>query len=556
MRRHPPRSAGAYALLLAASVAVLSAGFTPGLAAAAGAPAPAPSGSASPGTGPSQGASGGTDKSIGPATPGEVGCSLPTNLDEVTGMVATDKGIAVIEGHNDNPSNVRISTLDAACKATVTNYTGPDPLDPQDLALGSDGAFWVADIGDTQDGDPSRERIAVEKAPAGGGKATIYRFQYPGGVSLDAQAMLLDKGDVPIILAHESGGKTGIYKPATPLQADITENLPQMTKLGEFTPAKTDTANPKGPIGQQLVTGAAKSPDGKHVVIRTMSDAYEYEVGADGDVAKAITTGKPAVTPLPNEPQGEAISYTADGTKFITLSVMPDDATKTPTLLTYARYVPPPPAPETPTEPEAPAEEQGFLQKLSFSEMTRIVAAVGVVGLVLAIAGIIGIRRARRRRREEEEYDDYDDYDDDPRPRRGRGRGRDDGYGGLREPAYSGGYDDQGGYGDQGYGGNSYGSGGYGANGYGGQGGYADAGYGGQGGYVDPGYGAQGGYADPGYGAQPQQYGDYGGQGGYVDPTYGGQPQQYGDYGGQQGQYGGYGYEEDFDPLHDPHRRR
>jgi hypothetical protein len=383
-----------------------------------------------------------------------VGCSLPTNLNEVTGMVAIDKGIAVIEGHNDNPSNVRISVLDAACKATTTNYTGPDPLDPQDLAIGSDGAYWVADIGDTQDGDPSRERIAVEKAPAGGGKATIYRFQYPGGVSLDAQAMLLDKGDVPIILAHDAGGKTGIYKPATPLQADITENLPQMTKLGDFTPAKTDTANPKGPIGQQLVTGAAKAPDGKHVVIRTMSDAYEFEVGADGDVAKAITTGKPAVTPLPNEPQGEAITYSLDGTKFITLSVMPSDATKTPTLLTYARYIPPPPEPEAPSEPQAPAEEQGFLQKLSFSEMTRIVAAVGVVGLVLAIAGIIGIRRARRRRREEEEYDDYDDYDDDPRPRRGRGRGRghDDGYGGLREPAYSGGYDDQGGYGDTGYG--------------------------------------------------------------------------------------------------------
>ena len=68
------------------------------------------------------------------------------------------------------------------------------------------------------------------------------------------------------------------------------------------------------------MTGAAKSPDGKKVVIRTASDAYEFEVGEDGDIAKAIVEGTPVVTPLPNEPAGGAIAYSLDGTKFLTLS--------------------------------------------------------------------------------------------------------------------------------------------------------------------------------------------------------------------------------------------
>ena len=483
---------------------------------------------------------------------------MPNTIKNVTGMVATDKGIFVVQGGDTD--QVTFDLLDANCKAEPNIFSGANPLNPQDLGFASDGSVVVADIGDTDDSAPSRPRIAIETAQPDGNTAKTFRFQYPGGAKYDAQAMVLDKGDVPIVFAHEPNGVTGIYKPATALVAEITEGLPQLAKIGTFTPANTNTPNPKGAIGNALVTGAAKAPDGKHVVVRTLSDAYEFEVGADGDVAKALT-GVPVVTPLPNEPDGQAITYTADSTKFITVSVG-----AAATLMTWTKYVPPPPATDQAVAPtdEAPTDEGGILSKiknLGFNEMTRIIAAVGVVGLVLAIAGIIGIRRARRRRREEEEYDDYDDYDDDPRPRRGRGRGRDDDNGyGVREPAYSAGYDDQGGYGADQYGAagaDQYGAGGYAANGYGG-GQYADQ-YGAAGyaepGYADPTYGGQQ-YADPAYGGQGYGADQYGAQPQYGADQYGAQQQQqqqYGDYG--QGQYGGYGYEEDFDPMQDPRRR-
>ena len=543
-----------------ATVAVVGLGTLP-MALAEEAPSPGPE--TTEGT---EGTGGATDaeRLIGPATPGEAICTVSdSKLDAISGMVVTDAGIYAVEA--GNASAVTIWTIDAAsCAATSKNYT-LDPVDPQELALGSDGALWVADTGDkSESGPPARERVAFEKFVIGASKGKIHRAVYPGGAKYHAEAMILDANDLPIVITQE-GSAAGVYKAATPLVPDVTSGLPELTKVGDFTPQATGTENPLAAIGNGLVTGAAKSPDGKKVVVRTASDAYEFEVGEDGDIANAIVTGTPVVTRLPNEPAGGAIAYSLDGENFLTLSAK-GAATENPQLLTYARHVPPPPAPvDTPTQPEE--SEQGWFESLTFSELTRIVSAVGVVGLVLAIAGIVGIRRARRRRREEEdEYDGYDDYDDD---RRGRGRG---GRGG-RGRGGLGDYDQ--GYGDQGYD-QGYADAGYGGNGYGGQGGqYADAGYGGRAAYGANGYGANGYGGQQQYGADPYGQPQYGGQQGYDQgyaDQYGGQGyggdqyagqqgyggDQYGGgqqgYGGAGGQYGGYGYEEDFDPMQDPRR--
>jgi hypothetical protein len=577
MRPHPVRGLGATALAGAVGVALAVLG--PVTAAYAEDPTPSSS--------PSAGAGG--DPNLGPATPGEAVCTVGNGLNEITGMVATDKGIYVVQGGDRvQPTSLRIFTMNASnCKTTQKQYN-IDPVDPEDLALGSDGSLWSADIGDNGEGGPNRARIAFEKvALSGGGNPVIYRVTYPNGGKFHAAAMLLDKDDVPIILTQGSG-KAGIYKPSKDLVPNALANLPELEKVGDFTPDKTGTSNGAGAVGNSLVTGAAKSPDGKKVVIRTRSDAYEFTVGDDGDVVKAITSTEPLVTPLPDEPQGEAITYSADGTKFLTLSTKPEEAGENPKLLSYTPHAPAAvdPGGGNPEEnlPEDAGGGQSFLDKLSFSELTRIVAAVGVVGLVLAIAGIIGIRRARRRRREEDEYDDYDDDDDeydDPPRRRGRGRGREaerGGYG-VRDPQYAeyGQYADSygaaagGGY-DNGYGANGYAAAGYGqpaaepagngyaAAGYGAAGGQGYAGYdaaaaGSYGQYGADQYGQQQQYANYDPYAQPQYGGQYGGEQNYGTGGYGQQQQQQQAqaYGQQYGDYGG--YEDDFDPLHDPRRR-
>ncbi|HLT10848.1 MAG TPA: hypothetical protein VK028_08575, partial [Micromonosporaceae bacterium] len=421
----------------------------------------------------------GADPNISEENPGTVLCTLQDdNLDNISGMVVTDEGILAVEA--GDVATLTIHTIDAEDCSTTSNTYGINPVDPQDMAVASDGTIFVADIGTNE---ATRQWITLEQFTPGQRNVTAWRMTYPGNELPHAEAFLLDANDKPIIIAQD-GASAGIYVPTGEMVADTTQNLPELSKVGEFTPQNTGTSNPMGQIGNSLVTGAAKSPDGSKVVIRTVSDAYEFEVGADGDIVKAITEGTPLVTRLPGEGSNSgAIAYSLDGESFLTLGKKEAGATENVSLLSYPRHQPPPDDPVDEGPPPG-SGEKGFLDSLTFSELTRIVSAVGVVGLVLAIAGIVGIRRARRRRREEEEWDDYydDDYDDD---RRGRGRRGGRGGRGGRD-GYGRGYGDY----DEGYG--------YGPQGY--DSGYADAGYG-AGGYGADGYGD--GYGGDGYAGAP-----------------------------------------------------
>jgi hypothetical protein len=483
---------------------------------------------ADPSTSPSPGAGGQQSASnVGPATPGTVVCTLTSSaLTAISGLAVTQNAIMAVEAKGTSGA-LTLYTIDGtSCKATPKTYGGfPGTRDPQDLSIGSDGTIWSADIGDP---DGSRPNVGFERVAPNATTATISRVTYPDGAK-DAKAFVLDGDDTPIIFAVVSGQPgAAMYKPTKPLVPGATSGLPALTKVGDFTPVSADSTVAGGAT---IVTGAAKSIDGKKVVVRTAGFAYEYDV-PDGKVVDAITKGKPRVTQLPNEPDGEAIAYTADGTKFLTLGGKPTGATENAKLLSYAPFVPPADTGPANTADTAPPSSSGglsgFLHGLTLNQLTRMVAAVGVVGLVLAVAGIVGIRRARRRRREEEE--EYDDYYDDDRPRRRGGRSD---------------YDE-------------YAGGGYGQNGYA-QAGYAQAGYDQGGGYDQAGGYDQ--YAGQQYGGgqygQQQGYDQYGGgqygqQQGY--DQYGGG--QYGGGGGEYGGGGGYGgYEEEFDPMHDPRRR-
>jgi hypothetical protein len=486
---------------------------------------------ADPSTSPSPSAGGGSStNNVGPPTAGTAVCTLTSStLTAISGMVATASGILAVEAKHTDA--LAIQTIDpATCKNTVKNYSGVSPREPQDMAVGSDGTIWAADTGDSDTSNP-RPSVAFERVASGASTATISRVTYPDGAKT-AKGFVLDGDDTPIIFAVVAGQPgAAMYKPSKPLIPGAQlPGVPALAKVGDFTPVAADSSAAGAP---SIVTGANKSADGKKVVVRTAGYAYEYDV-PDGKVVNAITKTKPRVTPLPNEPDGEAITYSTDGTKFLTLSAKPSGATENPKLLSYTPYVPPantgpPDTGNTAAPSSGGGGLSGFIHNLTLNQLTRIVAAVGVVGLVLAIAGIVGIRRARRRRREEEE--EYDDgyYDDRPR-RRGGG-------------AVPGDYDQYAGY--EGYGQ---------ASGYG-QNGYAEPGYEQGGGYDQ--YAGQQQYGGEQY---PQQgYDQYGGQypqQGY--DQYGGQQQPYGEqqqYGGGQYGAGGGGYEEEFDPMQDPRRR-
>jgi hypothetical protein len=328
------------------------------------------------------------------ATAGKTVCQITdANLSNMTGLVATATGYAVVRTESQS-----VYLLDGKCKRKTTLKYNGTALSPQDISVTKDGTLWVADTGDADAKNP-RPRIALWKVPANGAKGTIYRFTYPDGAHLDSHAMVLSGNGTPIFITKVTNGPAGLYAPVAALNPTGTPVA--LKKVGEFTPQRTGTSNPLGALGSSIVTGGAVSPDGTKVVLRTYSDAYQWPV-TNGDVAAAITGGKPLVTPLPDEAGGEAISFTRDGQFYLTAT---SGAVSTAHPEAVRRYTPRVAGTTTPAggSASAPATGKGdtrnWWDKVSLEQIAYLVAAIGVIGLVMVIGGVVGIRRSRRLRR-------------------------------------------------------------------------------------------------------------------------------------------------------------
>ncbi|MEV6929691.1 hypothetical protein AB0M46_35085 [Dactylosporangium sp. NPDC051485] len=318
-------------------------------------------------------------------------------VNEISGLVAIEGGYYAIQDSQTAPAKPRIFQLDASCKLVKTIDYPTRAIDPEDAAMDKNGTLYIADIGDNDaasgGSDTPRAKVAIWTLAPGAKSPTISRMAYPDGLKHDAEALLINGDGLPVIITKSPPSE--VYIPESPL---VPDNVVKLKKVGTFTAQETKTPNPLGMLGWKLVTGAAGSPDGSKVVVRTYSDAYEFDV-AGGDVVKAITTGKPRITPLPNEAQGEAITYTLDGKFFITASDQ-ESSKKTPSLLKYTPSTAAAGGTGDTTKPdEAKKPDKSFLKSLSLQDITYAVGAIGVIGLGLVVAGVIGIRRSRAARR-------------------------------------------------------------------------------------------------------------------------------------------------------------
>jgi hypothetical protein len=337
----------------------------------------------------------GPSASAANATSGKKVCKVTDpKLDELSGIVATKSGFIVI-----NDSSVgdrkRVFYLDTSCKITKSvAFSGKGPRDTEDLILSADGkTLWIADTGDNT---KVRDTVSLWSMPvSGSAEPKIHRLAYPAGDRHDSEALLLNGDGTPIIVTKEIGRPAGVYTPTAPLQTDNLQGVP-LKKVGELTaPPSTTSANELSRLGRGSIDGGSIAPGGASVVLRTYTDALEWPVSG-GDVLAAIK-GKPRVTPLPNEQFGEAISYTADGKNFVTVSDMQGDTQSAANyILSYV------PAANVATVKAAAAggsdkKSPGFFSSLSLDDITYMVAGVGVLGAILVGFGIFGIVRARKR---------------------------------------------------------------------------------------------------------------------------------------------------------------
>ncbi|GAA3734605.1 hypothetical protein GCM10022225_16240 [Plantactinospora mayteni] len=315
-------------------------------------------------------------------------------LPEVSGLAATEDGYVVVNDSSDVDNRRRIFFLDRNCAVTRAVRYPSRPRDTEDLTRAPDGTIWVGDIGDN---DRVRETVALWKLAPGAESPVLHRISYPDGAH-DAEALLLSGDGTPIIVTKDPG-TPGLYAPARALRAGQTTPL---RKVGQFTLPRSTTSNPFSIFGRQLVTGGAVAPDGSRVILRTYADALEFDV-TGGDVVRAVTEGTPRVIPLPDEPQGEAITYGPDGTALFTLSEKAQgESAADPVLLRYPIADREPKSSPSPSaSPRAtPASTESDLDRVAESSRDvtgRFVGAVALTLLVLVLAGGFAIWRARRR---------------------------------------------------------------------------------------------------------------------------------------------------------------
>ncbi|GAA2625423.1 hypothetical protein [Paractinoplanes durhamensis] len=316
-------------------------------------------------------------------------------LTELSGLAATGTGYVVVNDGSDEGSHRKIFYLDRKCKVVRTLSYPSRPRDTEDLGLATDGTLWVADIGDNGE---NRETIGLWRLAAGAKTPKLYRLTYPDGAH-NAEALLLTRSGTPIVVT-KTVGAASLYEPDGELRADRTTPL---REVGTVSLPVTNTANPFGLAGRLVITGGAVSPDGKHAVLRTYADAFEFEVPGD-DLAKAITDGTPTPIELPDEPQGESISYTTDGTALLTVSE--ESGGKPAVLQRYA--LPNRPAVTTPATSTAPSATSAAPARAQSSAQAAIVPTVTMAhdlpagllvtgGVLVLSATILGAFLLRRR---------------------------------------------------------------------------------------------------------------------------------------------------------------
>jgi hypothetical protein len=297
-------------------------------------------------------------------------------LPELSGLVVVgDRMLAI----NDGGDQLDVYVLDATCLVLTVRSAAVDPYDPEDLAVGADGTVWLSDTGDNQG---TRDTVAL-LALRPDGSTGLYRLTYPDGPR-DVEALLLAPDGTPYLVSKEVLGASGVYRPVTALVESGTVALTEVAGV-EFTLTGT-TGGPVGRAGQLMVTGGAVSADGSQVALRTYTDAYVWPLSGS-DVAGALA-GEPVRMALPDAPQGEAISFTADGSGVVVAGEgVPNDVTVVPI-----------PDDAAPAGPAASASADGALPGLlttSDGGIPLIPAAVVAALIATALVWVGGKLRRR-----------------------------------------------------------------------------------------------------------------------------------------------------------------
>ncbi|MFC4910777.1 hypothetical protein [Actinomadura gamaensis] len=365
----PPASAPpASAPLASAPPASALTGFS---VPASGTPASSAPASGAPASGPGPSASGGTG-----------GARVAFKIDderirESSGLAASAAHPGVVYTHNDSGGTAQIFAIgpDGGVRAVLT-VGGARNRDWEAIAMGRDDrgrpAIFVADIGDNLGGAwPYVTVYRITEPPVLRSQtieATAFRLKYEDGPR-NAETLMINPRTNRLYIASKLLAGA-LYEAPAKLSAS---GFNKLRRVGDAPPIATD---------------GAFAPDGNSFVIRTYFGARIYRMKPDG------TPGDSHSIPLPQQKQGESVTYTPDGSSLLVGSE--GDAQPVYQVpLTGADAVngaTPPPDPSGLASPPAKGRDDHDRGRLKHPDGRRVALV-----LTLGIAALVGYGLVRRR---------------------------------------------------------------------------------------------------------------------------------------------------------------
>ncbi len=243
-------------------------------------------------------------------------------LDEASGLALSRRHANLLWTHNDDGRSDGVLYAlgtDGSDRGSLT-LPGANQVDWEDVAAATVDGQDLLFVGDIGDNDASRSEIRIWRLPepetvtADGRVAVLqgFAFRWPDGAR-DAEALIADPRD----------GRLYVFS-RDPTGSDLMR-LPELTaandgKAGEVV-LHLDLTDGDA-AGAGAVRGADFSPDGRSLWLRTDHALLRYEVGADQDVAAALSGGACSAPPPP-ESDGEAVAASNDGVYTLSEGVGP-----------------------------------------------------------------------------------------------------------------------------------------------------------------------------------------------------------------------------------------
>jgi len=247
--------------------------------------------------------------------------SIP-GLAECSGLISSRNNDRVLWAHNDSNNPPQLFALDTQGRLLGTyNLTGAVNTDYEDIAIGPGplpnvSYLYVGDIGDNGE---SRSTIRVYQIP----EPAVYARQYTNpptasmkgvrGITLDypdnahnAEALFIDPLTGDLFIVTKEATTSHVYSTTQAALNSGTNVVLTFVRNLTF----------------DIPSAADMSPTGREIIVR-QEDFARLWTRTNGQTVSSALAGTPVTIPVigtPTEPNGEAITFDANGNGYYTLS--------------------------------------------------------------------------------------------------------------------------------------------------------------------------------------------------------------------------------------------